>query len=367
MFEFLFIIALILYFFQTLVIVIGILKKFKRVSETKLPSVSVIVAVRDEEENIHDCIRSLNNLNYPDEKIEIIIIDDHSTDNTSEIVKNFISNKQKFKLLFVEKQIGKLSGKANAISNAIKEARGEIILTTDADCAVSPNWAKTIASYFTEDVAVVCGFTNQNENKLFGAMQSVDFIYLLAVASGLINLGKPLSCIGNNMSYRRDVYDEMGGYESLPFSVTEDSRLLIAIDKLKKYKILYPLDPEGLVTSKPCTDLKSLYLQKKRWGVGGLDTDFFGYGVMGIGFLLHICILLVPVFLSLNVLLFAFSKFILDYFLLFYVYHKLRLKLKLTHFLLFELYFILYVILLPFILLINRNVNWKGRDYESNN
>ena len=131
-----------------------------------------------------------------------------------------------------------------------------------------------------------------------------------------MNLGKPLSCIGNNMSYRKSVYDEVGGYENIPFSVTEDFQLLMAMHKLKKYKIIYPLDAEGIVTSKPCTSFRQLYWQKKRWGVGGLESDIAGYSVMSVAFITHVLMLLIPFFYSVSALYFVASKFILDYFFL---------------------------------------------------
>ena len=138
-------------------------------------------------------------------------------------------------------------------------AQGEIILTTDADCTVHPMWAYTTASYYRPDVAMVNGFTTQEAYDGFSGMQAIDFIYLLIVAAGTINLGKPISCIGNNMSYRKKAYFEVGGYENLPFSVTEDFNLLHAIFKLKKYKIIYPLNKESVVISLPCKNLKNLY------------------------------------------------------------------------------------------------------------
>lgn len=364
MFEILFLAAVSIYFIQSVIFIIGINKKFKKIEDENLPNISVIVAARNEEDNIQTCMKSLDNLVYPEGRIEIIIVDDHSTDNTNQIVKEFISDKPKFKCVVPSKAIGSLKGKANAIANAIETAEGEVILTTDADCIVSPYWAKTLASYYQPDVAMVCGYTNQQENKPFKAMQSLDFIYLLGVAAGSMNLNKPLSCIGNNMSYRKSVYQEIGGYESLPFSVTEDFNLLMKIHSLKKYKIIYPLDAKGLVTSQACDSLKSLYWQKKRWGVGGLDSDFTGFSVMGSGFAAHVFMLLTPVFFSLQALYLFIFKVIIDYLFLLFLYKSLKFKLKIKNFISFEVYFLIYVILLPITLLFSRKVKWKGREYK---
>ncbi len=364
MFEIIFLIAVSIYFFQTALFIVGIKKKFKQLKESELPSVSVVVAARNEEDNILDCLNSLNNLIYPDEKIEIIIVDDNSEDNTFELVENFIKGKPKFKLIQPVKEYGAVKGKARALANAIEIAAGEIILTTDSDCIVSPTWALTHASYYKPDVAMVCGYTNQFSDNPFGAMQSMDFIYLLAVAAGTMNLDKPLSCIGNNMSYRKSVYNEIGGYQSLPFSVTEDLNLLMAFEKLKKYKIIFPFDPKALVTSKPCNTLKQLYRQKKRWIIGGLRAKLEGFVITSIGWVNHFLILLSPFFFSLNVLTLVFFKFVIDFFFIVFVYKGLNLKLKFKDFVSFEVYFTIYVFLIPFIAIFSKEVNWKGRKFS---
>lgn len=365
MLEIVFFIFLSVYFVQSIIFLVGARKKFPKLDENKLPSVSVVVAARNEEDNILDCIQSLDNLIYPEDKIEIIIANDHSEDNTGKIIEEFISDKSKFKLVIPEKQIGSLKGKANAIANALEYAKGEVILTTDADCIVSPTWAKTIASYYADDVAMVCGFTDQFSDNYFGGMQSMDFIYLLTVASGTMNLGKPLSCIGNNMSYRKSVYDEVGGYESIPFSVTEDFSLLMTFHNLKKYKIIYPVDEGAHVTSKPCPDPKSLYWQKKRWGVGGLDSDIVGFGVMASAFAVHLIMLLIPFFFSTTLLYGAVFKFFVDYFFLKSIHNRLKINFKVSHFIAFEFYFIFYVLVLPTLLLFDQRVKWKGREYNN--
>lgn len=364
MFDIIFSVLIIIYSLLILTFVIGMLRKFGRLSEDELPNISVVVAARNEENNIIDCLLSLNKLIYPENKIEIIIVNDHSTDNTKLLIENFIKDKPRFKTIIPTKQFKNIKGKANAIANAIEISKGDIILTTDADCIVSDTWAKTIASYFKENVGMVCGFTNQVDKTIFGGMQSMDFLYLLGIASGTINLGKPLSCIGNNMSYRKSVYYEVGTYEAIPFSVTEDFQLLMAFHNLKKYKIIYPLDKDALVTSKPCPNLKSLYAQKKRWGVGGMKSDIAGYFVMGTGFINHLLMVISPFFFTPITFSIVITKILIDFIFLFSIHTKLKLRMKIIHFFTFEIYYIIYVLGLPFALLFNRRVQWKDRVFE---
>ena len=87
--EIVFLIALAGYFIQSVLFIIGCSKKFPKVEENDLPDVSVIVAARNEEENILRCLKSLDKLEYPEDKLQIILVDDRSNDNTGNIIDNF--------------------------------------------------------------------------------------------------------------------------------------------------------------------------------------------------------------------------------------------------------------------------------------
>ena len=100
------------------------------------PSASVVIAARNEEKNIGRLLTALVNQTYSEELFEIIVADDDSTDGTADIVLEF-SNKFNFvKLVKIENREQVKSPKKNALAQAIKMAKGEIILSTDADCMV---------------------------------------------------------------------------------------------------------------------------------------------------------------------------------------------------------------------------------------
>ena len=361
-FETLFLIAILFYVVQQIIFLIGFNKKIKTNLNYE-PKVTVIVAARNEEENIRNCLDSLVKLDYPEEKLEIIMVDDYSTDNTGKIIDEY-SQKFSFikKVIPSEKVIPK-PGKTNALVNGIRNSKGEIIFTTDADCIVKSSWIKTQLKYFTDNVGVVTGFTYQNAYSQFTGMQNLDWVYLLTVAAGTINLGLPLSCIGNNMAYRRDAYNWVGGYENIKFSVTEDFALLHKIHKHTNYKIVFPVDPDGINRSEPCTDLKTLYRQKHRCGIGGLDAPFIGFVIMFWGWLSHLMILLQIFFMTNFTLLLTLIKLMSDFVFLFVPLKKFKMVNQLKYFISFQIYFILYVLILPFIVFINRKVIWKEREY----
>jgi len=363
LFEIIFIILIVLYFIQSSIFLIGVVKKFSQIKEEKLLTATVIVAARNEEKNILKCLESLDKLIYPEGKLDIIIVDDRSTDKTGEIIDEFIKDKHIFTKIISKEESSKLKGKTNALSCGINTAKGKIIFTTDADCIVKPSWVFKTASYYKENIAMVNGFTTQIADSNFTGMQSIDFIYLLMIASSTINLGKPISCIGNNMSYLKKAYLEVGGYESLPFSVTEDFNLLMAISKLGKYKIIYPMDKETLVTSMPCENIKSLYRQKKRWAVGGLGVPLSGFMILISGYLTYLIMLLLPFFYSTLSLFLLSLKIFFDFLILFHVHHRLGILKNMKYFITTEIYFIIYILALPFLVASNRKVKWKGREY----
>ncbi len=360
--ELIFIIIICFYFSFLVLITIGLRKKFSCIKSDTFPPVTIIVAARNEEKNIGTCLESLNLLKYSEGKLEIIIVDDYSEDNTGKIIDEFIKDKPRFRKIYPDEKSG-LLGKVNSVASAVKQAKGEIILLTDADCTVPSTWAETVVSYYQNNVGMVNGFTVLNNDNIFSGIQSVDLVFLLSTAAGTINLNYPISCIGNNMSFRKEAYMETGGYEKLPFSVTEDFMLMKGVAELKRYKIIYPLDRKAVVVSKVCPDLNELIKQKKRWGRGGFDAPFGGMIIMGTAFLTNLMILLSPLFFSTVWLYLAVFKIMADYFFLHPVHNELGTRLRVKYFVYFQIYFILYTVILPLILLFSRKISWKGRNY----
>ena len=157
MFELIVAIVVCLYATQVIIYLLASYKRFNRLADDQLPTASVMVAVRDEEKVISRCLDALDKLVYPSGKLQIIVINDSSTDATSEIIRKFILGKPQFTFIDGVEPTGHLRGKTNALVQGLKVATGEIILTTDADCKVNPLWAKTLASYFTDGVGLLGG------------------------------------------------------------------------------------------------------------------------------------------------------------------------------------------------------------------
>ena len=361
----LFIFILLLYIAQCALFIYGLLKARFDLDPLFQPRVSVVTAARNEERTIAACIESLTKLEYPKDKVEIIIVDDDSTDGTSNIIRSFADTHSNVKAINGHQTVGNLRGKANAIAQGIDVSSGEIILMTDADCVVPPLWVQTTVQHYTDDIGVVAGLTLLQPAGWFAGMQSLDWAYILAVASATMSLKNPLSCIGNNFSFRRKAYDEVGGYRGIKFSVTEDFALFKAITRSGRWGYRYPLEKESLVFSTACKTIPELYRQKRRWGVGGKDMPISGLMIMAIAFCMHV-LLLAGYFLNLsfNFLLCGFAtKFLCDFVLLSIPLIKSKQFFQLKYFGFFEIYYTVYVIILPFAVFLGGRVLWKGRKY----
>lgn len=355
-----------LYFLSSLIIRRGI-KQYPK-SEIKYRTVTVIVSARNEAENIQACLESLAKLDYPENLLEIVVVNDRSEDETDDIVKRIVENKSQFKSLTVASANPNLSGKANAVSLAMGESSGEIVLISDADCTVPTHWVRTMNSHFTGNVGMVAGFTLVNhDTKLFAKLQTFDWAYLLAVGAGAMGLGQPLSCIGNNFGFRRIVYEEVGGFEAIGFSITEDFALMKKIDESTKWDIIFPVEENGLVFSKPIRRIRDFFSQRKRWALGGKSVHWFGKALISLSMFAHFLIM-GAIFVSapLNtILISALSVLIGDWLVLHPVLSRLRRKRLLLLLPVYKIFFMFYSLGLLFSLLFSRKVVWKGIPYTA--
>ncbi|MFH0989785.1 MAG: glycosyltransferase [bacterium] len=361
--ELLLCVILIFYLAQVCFFLYGITHLRDECSSTAQLSVSVIIAARNEEKNIAPCLESVLQQTYSSHSYEVIVADDHSSDSTRSICEA-IAKLHPSLTVFLCVDDETLRGKSNALHQAIDRAKNEIILVTDADCTVPSTWIEHTVKRYGPNTGIVGGVTLQKSTDWFGGMQSLDWAYLLGLAASAVALNNPLSTIGNNLSFRKSAYEEVGGYKKIPFSVTEDFMLFQSILQLKKYSCLYPVDSHLTVITNPCSTFAELVRQKQRWGRGGVDMKLSGLAIMVIGFLTHGII--IAGFIAGDILFAATAlliKCIADYSFLHLTLKRLKRIDLLTYFYWFEAYYIVYVILLPFIVFLGGKVKWKGRSY----
>lgn len=352
-----------LYALQKLVVTAGLFRPPKTRQWETLPTVTVVVAARNEEKNIARTLESLVRLDYPKDKLEIIVSDGASTDRTCEIVEQYAARYPFIKLHHAD-QNQPIRGKANAIHQAVLRAHGEFIMMTDADCTVQPTWIRHTLQYFTDEVGLVCGITIPRPLNAFATVQMLDWCYILGVSSGRASIGFPIGGIGNNFNFRTKTYHDIGGYANLRFSVTEDFALFQAILR-SRWKIVFPVLYETHNQTEPMPTLTELYEQKKRWSLGGLDASPVHAALAAFMFFAHLFPVLGLLVLPMPAALGLLSvKLLSDMLLLLPVLMRLRQLKTLWAFPLFELYYFLFVFAAPVILTLSRNVVWKGIDYN---
>ena len=194
-----------LLFFFYVVMIISFYYGWKKIQPFNLEvrstnlTVSVVVAVRNEEENINSLIKNLKSQDYNSTLFDIIIIDDHSIDNTLEILKNEKKGCSNLKISSLEKGY---IGKKQAILKAVKLSSSDIILTTDADCKFSNSWISNMVNKFSSsDINLISGPVAYHlENNVFGNMQSLEFLSLVGSGASCIGLNKPVFCNAANLS-----------------------------------------------------------------------------------------------------------------------------------------------------------------------
>jgi len=346
----------------------GIRRSYRLIqkSPSPLPRVTLIVAAKNEESIIAHCISYLKKLKYDRSLLEIYLVNDKSDDRTKEIMLKETAGLDHFIVIDSETdETGNLKGKANAIDTAIRKCSGEIIFTTDADCEAPPEWIKETVSYYDKETGLIGGFTNIDySGSLFNKIQSLDWVYLHSLASGSTGIDSPIACIGNNMSFRKDVYIESGGFGKISFSITEDLALMRVIDKNKKYKIKYPVNPKCLMRTEPCPDIKTLARQKKRWMRGATDVNWLGFLMAAEYLFMNIVIVAGLAFFDLRDYLILVGIIILaELICITPITRIFRLKNLLLYYPFFKIYFTIHTLLTPLSFIFGKKLKWKGREF----
>ncbi|MBC8230065.1 glycosyltransferase [bacterium] len=346
--------------------------------KSNYPFVSVLVPAKDEEENINECLTSLVKQDYPKDRYEIVAVNDRSTDNTHKIIKGFEEQYPNVICLNIETLPEGMVGKQNAVKQGLEICNGELILNTDADCVLPPSWMSKLADSFDEQTGFVVGmaitFDRGQRASLFGRLQALDLVYLMNFAIGFIGWGKPTSCIGNNIAYRKQVLDDIGGYESLGYTMTEDAALIQAISKKTHWKINVALHEDAVITTKPVKKLKPFYRQRSRWILGGRDTQTKTIFFLQVALWFNLALLsLFPIsfFINARLPIIVFGAFIvkllIDSIFCFSLAKRIKRLDLLKWMLLYEGFLIFYSVLIGFGTLFARKVTWKGQTYRRKN
>jgi cellulose synthase/poly-beta-1,6-N-acetylglucosamine synthase-like glycosyltransferase len=238
---------------------------------TKPTHFSIVVPARNESENIKICVESILAQNYPTDFFEIIVIDDFSEDDTALIVKNLQEQYANIHLLsmadfFKPNDIS--SYKKKAIEKAVQHAKGNWIVTTDADCIVPPNWLLLFHQYIEQHqpVFVAAPVMFIKETGVLNQFQLLDFLALQGITAAAVGAGKHSMSNGANLAFEKSAFIAVGGYQGVDQIASGDDMFLMHKMKMTlSNRIGYLFHPDAIVLTKAMQNWKSFIMQRIRW------------------------------------------------------------------------------------------------------
>lgn len=228
--------------------------------------VSVIIAARNEAANIVHTLNALLAQRYPSSLLEIIVVDDHSTDGTGALVERYAE--QGVRLITLNEGNKLNSYKKFAIDRAIRAASGEVILTTDADCRMGPDWIRSIMRYMeqTDKWMISAPVCYDQEKSYFEHLQTLEFLYLIGVGASGIGNGNPTTCNGANFAYKKSLFFEMDGFKGIDELASGDDELLLhKVAEVYPDKIGFCKSKQAVVYTDAKENLRAFLSQRKRW------------------------------------------------------------------------------------------------------
>ncbi|RPI03689.1 MAG: glycosyltransferase [Ignavibacteriae bacterium] len=338
-------------------LIAGIMRLARTTSKDR-PLVSIIVAARNEEKNLGPLLECLVHQTYS--KCEIIVVNDRSTDHTAELISGFQNRYSHIQRIDITDLSDDMPAKKNALRAGIEASRGEILCFTDADCLPLSPWIEQLVRSFTPGVGLVAGYSPYQEAPLsvsetgFLAAWLLKFIAYeefraASWAAGSIGWNAGWLCTGRNLAYRRNVYEEVHGFEQIKMSISGDDDLFLQVVRRQTaWKIQYVTHRESFVPTVPPVSFRQFVEQRKRHFSA---AKFFTVPMMLFFFIYHssnLLLLISPILLMLNVISLPIlgaaiaSKVVGDFLLFRYssmVFDASRFR---SSFFLMEIFYILY-------------------------
>lgn len=329
---------------------------------TEFPKVSILVAARNEASTIKECLQKLIQLDYPKNKIEILVGNDNSEDQTYQIAQELADKHREIKVFDINENLGLARGKANVLAHLANKAQGDFYFITDADTRVPKQWVKQLLGGIHENVGIVSGVTVVGGETLFARLQNMEWLNALGMLKVVTDFGVPVTGVGNNMVVVKTAYDQVGGYEKIPFSIVEDFQLTRAVVQAH-FKVINLVGEKVKATTRAATTAKDIFNQRKRWMFGAFKVPFIlkiillaqALTMPLIFFLVVLNLKLAMIFLALKII-FRFTFTII-------IYKKVNHKINIDTLLIYDLYAGLLTIFTLIYFMIPSKVDWKGRKY----
>lgn len=245
--------------------------------DAELPSATVLVAARNEAEHAPALAHALLALDYPRDKLQIIVVDDRSDDETGRILTDL--GQGRIEVVRVDHLPPGKAPKKNALAAGLRAARGEFILTIDADNLPPPGWARSMLAHFGPRTAVVAGLVHHappapGVAHWFHGMWALDVFAHAAVQAGAIGGGMPIHANGGNLAFRRAAFDQLGGYSNHAGIVSgDDDFLLQAAAESGRWDVHCAVSSDSRIPTEGPRSFRQVWEQRKRWGSKCIHYD----------------------------------------------------------------------------------------------
>jgi cellulose synthase/poly-beta-1,6-N-acetylglucosamine synthase-like glycosyltransferase len=266
--------------------------------------ISVLVPARNEASKIARLLDDLKN--QDDSSFEVIVVDDHSEDDTYNIVRKTISQGGFDQLMIISLKDG--HGEKKALARGVSVAKGSIIVTTDADCRIGRRWLSGFRKYFSDStVKLAFGAVRiKQDGTLWTSMQAIELASLIGAGAATNALGYPSMCNGANLAFSKEAFTKVGGYEGNDHIPSGDDEFLLR--KIKRRfpgSIRFVADHENIVETDRVA-FSAFVHQRIRWAGKWMVNDDVAVKMLAASvFLFHL------IWLSSAVWLFFESNFIL--------------------------------------------------------
>jgi biofilm PGA synthesis N-glycosyltransferase PgaC len=231
---------------------------------------SIVIPARNEEKNIIGCLESVCSQHYPSELVQIIAIDDCSTDGSWDLLRHFhprgiVINSMRL----AEVEDGEFSAyKKRAIKTGIAMSHNNVIVTTDADCKHPLTWLKAIASFYEEKKSafIAAPVALQNDSSVLQIFQALDFLVLQGITGASVHKKIHSMCNGANLVYEKKAFDDVEGFSGIDGIASGDDMLLMhKISNRYPDRVHYLKSKQAIVASLPVQTWKDFFDQRIRW------------------------------------------------------------------------------------------------------
>ncbi len=333
--------------------------------------VTILVAARNEEENIFNCINSLLNQSYKKELVEIILLDDFSEDNTVEIAKQFMA----VKILQLKEFLGEAfqykANKKRAISLGVEQAKNKVIITTDGDCVYYKNWLKSKMQFYSKTQAkmITSPVLFFSEESVFSKFMELDLISLMGITAAGIKNKLPSMVNGANLLFEKAVFEEVNGFEGNEnIASGDDVFLMQKIHQVYPNTIKFLKNNEAIAFTKAPKNFTEFVNQRIRWtSKSKKHANPKVRNVLVINVLFYLILtfglFVLPFFnfnyFKISIVLFGL-KMLVDFIFFKNLTHFFAKEKLLRSFLIIEIMHLPYISILGFLSLLS-NYTWKGR------